>query len=144
MLKQLGVSAYDKIREPIDEALCINLDLLANDFDAFYITVTDYNGGVFSNLKLEKDQPVVSLTFYDADNGTKIGSPWEYRSQILPDASGFIIAKGTLKPTMNGSSVSNPDGDWHIQNLSESIKDEDNSGKITPKDILETIIKRKI
>jgi len=142
VLKALGVSAVDKIKDPFDEACLLDLSGVRTRFSDVYFSVTDYNAISFSNLKKVQHQPLVSLSFYDAENGVKIGSDWTFSEQIHPDACGFIIAKLTLDPTINNTDVSN--GDWDFQALAESIEDEDKTGTMDVRDIIETIRKTNI
>jgi stress response protein SCP2 len=135
-LKKLGVKEYQKITQKFDEAFLINLKQLEATHDAFYIVVTNYDGTPFSSLSNPNEKPTIIVSFYDADQAIHINnnSEWVFSTQIMPDASGFVVAKLFL----------NDQKEWVAQSMAESIKDNDGSGKMTIADAIIEIINKKI
>jgi len=142
-LKNLGVSAYAKIKTSFDEAMLLNIENL-NVYDEVYISITSFTNEPFSLLEAYGTQPVVSISFYDADLGVKVGSDWSYSQQILPDGTGFVLAKLTKLPRLDGTDISNDADAWYVKSLASSVKEMTGDGKVSIDDVIESIRATKI
>jgi hypothetical protein len=139
-LAKLGVSASDSIQASFDEALLLNIDNL-DSYEEVYLAVASYKNEPFSMLEAYGKTPVVSLSFYDADLGVKVGKDWDYSEQILPDGTGFVVAKLTRKPKGETPDASDS---WFVQSLATTIKDETQDGIISIDDVIEAVNKSNI